>query len=1037
MFSFQPRDFAFVFFFSFSIIISYGQTGPGGIEDTSGSSNLVLWLDASKITGVADLNTVGTWEDASGHNHDASISSSSAKPHYRENILNGLPVVGFDGSSGYLQGSLGSNFDAPATVIAIPYYDDINQASGENGYILSVGTGSGSLKHFSIARRRSSGGNGNRYYAWINDGSPKLGDTIVGQQWNIITQTNASSSPYHNMYLNGTVSSSIDDYSGAVNTDGVFRVGQWYHGGTNNLDGRLAELIIYDKVLNTLELNIIHSFLSAKYNINITGDLYTGDTPANGDSDYDVVGLGVLSGDSSKLVSSAGIQVEISQDFDDGDYVLLGHNVCSNSINTVDVNGTLQSRWDRAWYFDITNTGNDVHCDLIFSQIEGDIGLGGLESANYMDYKLIHRSGNSGSWTILETATGVTHSKVIFSDIELTADGYYTVASISSSSPLGSSPATSTFKGPGGVGEIDGSSNLKVWYNLGDMEGADDDEILRLKDESGNDNDVTQETFINIPTLNENSVNGRSAVDFNGTSNYLDGVMGFSVVAPLTIFSVARFDSLNQGNEDNDYVYSVGNGLSRGDQLSLSRRKSNDADDVANINKYYSWDGDTARFGNTITGQTWYAFTQEFRATGASVLHNANINGADANATDNQVAANPTLNTLSVGRWNGNNHWLTGSVGEIVIFNRNLNSAEINIIESYLGGKYGLTITGDKYDGDDPANGDNDLNIAGVGTESDGSNTGANSAGLIIQQTSGFGNGDYALFGHAVATNTVNTVDATDNLGSNEARWDRAWYVDTTNSGSDLVVSMSFDFSDVEADGFPGSGSDIDYSLLFRTATSGTWTNQNIIPTLNGDQVVFSNVTLSDGFYTLGSSATVNSPLPVTLIDFSASKLLNSTLVQWSTESEVNSDYFLLERSDNAIDYRLIEKLTAAGNSTDNHFYSVVDSKIAPYITYYYRLRQFDYDGKSEIFGPIAINGSSKLNGIKVYPNPAKETVYIDGLSSQTMVKLYRTKGELLFEKNNLSGERMQINIQQYEKGVYFLHLTNHEENKVVMLLIQ
>lgn len=1019
------------------------QTGPGGIEDTTGTSNLYLWLDATRIEGISNLNTVSTWEDLSGYNHDASASNAATKPHLRTNIVNGHQVLSFDGNSNHLDGSLGGTFGSPSTVIVVPYYDDPNQLPGENGYVISIGTGGAARAHYSIARRNSGGSDGNKYYAWINDGTPKLGDTIVGETWNIITQVSATSSPFHSMYLNGAASSTLTEYSGSglISTDGVYRVGQWYNGGTNRLDGRLAEVIVYNRVLNTLELNIVQSYLSAKYDIAISNDFYTGDLMANGDNDKDVVGLGVVGTDSSKEVHSAGLRLEISADFDNEDYVMFGHNVSENSINIVDIgdiDDTLEARWDRAWWLDITNTGNTVDCDFIFSQIDAEVGFGGLNGDSSNHYKLIHRAATSGNWTVIASASGVTLNEIYFNNVDLSADGYYTVASIdTTNSPIGNSPMSSAYNGPGGVGGTDGNTHLKLWFNVGDKEGQDGDEVLSIADESGNGNDVTQTTFLNIPNLEADAVNGRSAVTFNGANGYLSGTMGFNFNPPFTVFTVAYFANANQANDDNDYVYSAGEGLSRGDQMSLSRRKANDEDDLANINKYYSWDGDTARFGDAITGQTWYVFTQEFRSTGASVLHNASFNGTDANATDNEVEVNASSNLLSIGRWNGNDHWLDGQFSELIIYDSNLNAAEINIVQSYLSGKYNIAVNNDKYNGDDLIRGDNDLNIAGVGTETDGSNVSASSMGIIVEQVSGFTNGDYALFGHAVANNSVNSTDAADNLGTNEARWDRAWYFDTTNTGADLVVNISFDFSDVQADAFPGFESSNNYSLLYRSGTSGTWTNQTLSPTLNGDQVVFSNVTLADGFYTLGSSATSNSPLPVTIGDFTVTRLVNSALINWVTESEINNNYFLLERSTNGKDYELIERIRGGGNSFDTKYYSVQDIEINSHSTYYYRLRQFDYDGKTETFGPIALNGSSTPSKMKIFPNPATEVVYLEGLQVGARVRLFKTKGELILEKIKQNEGRMKISTQSIEKGVYFLEVTSEQETQIVMLLIQ
>ncbi len=56
-----------------------------------------LWLDASSITGLSDGSSVSQWSDLSGNARHLTNASTTQRPVYRTNILNGLPVVRFDG----------------------------------------------------------------------------------------------------------------------------------------------------------------------------------------------------------------------------------------------------------------------------------------------------------------------------------------------------------------------------------------------------------------------------------------------------------------------------------------------------------------------------------------------------------------------------------------------------------------------------------------------------------------------------------------------------------------------------------------------------------------------------------------------------------------------------------------------------------------------------------------------------------------------------------------------------------------------------
>jgi len=63
--------------------------------------NLIFWLDASKITGVSDGETISIWKDQSLQQNDAVMTTGSMQPTFALN--NGIPVVRFDGTNDYLE----------------------------------------------------------------------------------------------------------------------------------------------------------------------------------------------------------------------------------------------------------------------------------------------------------------------------------------------------------------------------------------------------------------------------------------------------------------------------------------------------------------------------------------------------------------------------------------------------------------------------------------------------------------------------------------------------------------------------------------------------------------------------------------------------------------------------------------------------------------------------------------------------------------------------------------------------------------------
>jgi hypothetical protein len=138
-----------------------------------------------------------------------------------------------------------------------------------------------------------------------------------------------------------------------------------------------------------------------------------------------------------------------------------------------------------------------------------------------------------------------------------------------------------------------------------------------------------------------------------------------------------------------------------------------------------------------------------------------------------------------------------------------------------------------------------------------------------------------------------------------------------------------------------------------------------------GGNTVYTGGTTKNGPFSLTTSG--ESVLPVKLTDLSAS--INSAAkveIKWTTETELNNDFFTIEKSSNGLDYKAIGSVRGAGTTNNSHDYSFTDNH--PYEgSAYYRLKQNDFDGKHEYFGPITIHYEKKENGgcvMKVYPNP-------------------------------------------------------------------
>jgi len=92
-------------------------------------------------------------------------------------------------------------------------------------------------------------------------------------------------------------------------------------------------------------------------------------------------------------------------------------------------------------------------------------------------------------------------------------------------------------------------------------------------------------------------------------------------------------------------------------------------------------------------------------------------------------------------------------------------------------------------------------------------------------------------------------------------------------------------------------------------------------------------------------------PLPVTLLYFKIYCVGENVALKWETASEINCDYYLVERSTDGISWESVAYIQGAGNSNEVSTYSWVDNYDSNGAALYYRLTQFDYNGDKEILG--------------------------------------------------------------------------------------
>lgn len=122
--------------------------------------------------------------------------------------------------------------------------------------------------------------------------------------------------------------------------------------------------------------------------------------------------------------------------------------------------------------------------------------------------------------------------------------------------------------------------------------------------------------------------------------------------------------------------------------------------------------------------------------------------------------------------------------------------------------------------------------------------------------------------------------------------------------------------------------------------------------------------------FTFGSTSSSANPLPVELLYFNAELVNDVVMLNWATLSEINNEFFTIERSADAKKFEPLIIVPGAGNSGRKLEYSSTDKSPLDGISYY-RLKQTDFNGKYSYSAIRVISTENKPNELLLFPNPS------------------------------------------------------------------
>jgi hypothetical protein len=176
--------------------------------------------------------------------------------------------------------------------------------------------------------------------------------------------------------------------------------------------------------------------------------------------------------------------------------------------------------------------------------------------------------------------------------------------------------------------------------------------------------------------------------------------------------------------------------------------------------------------------------------------------------------------------------------------------------------------------------------------------------------------------------------------------------------------------------------------------------------------------------------------LPVEIIGFGAYRIADNAIsVQWSTATETNNNYFMVEYSLDGLNFIPFKEIKGAGNSTSRKDYSCIFDVAIGSATPYFRLKQVDYNGNYK-YSTIAVLGTAlgylkTIKQVNVYYSITQDKLiarfHLDA-PSQINIQLYNIKGEEVYKSNtsfNEGDNEILIDTDNNTAGIYFLVYQN------------
>lgn len=229
---------------------------------------------------------------------------------------------------------------------------------------------------------------------------------------------------------------------------------------------------------------------------------------------------------------------------------------------------------------------------------------------------------------------------------------------------------------------------------------------------------------------------------------------------------------------------------------------------------------------------------------------------------------------------------------------------------------------------------------------------------------------------------------------------------------------------------FTASSTTCSWQQFCQTWNSGASTSANIC-IVNQNTVASGNDFALDDIQ-MGKTVVMG----IDLSSFTAVNYEQGSHLKWTTSSEINHDYFMIERSYDLTNWIDLEKVEAEGGLNEMVEYEYFDSHLDLGSVIYYRLKCVDKAGKVDYSVVKCIQAPK--SEVSISPNPTFDKVFIWGVNNVNTIEIFNSfeqeQKKFSFLEHPMP---LELDLSDLKPGVYFIRIISDKENADVVRLVK